>query len=613
MKKNIVLSILAIAVIAGIGFFAIKNKDSFSGKGKAGKSTSEASGKITTKDVSLLAEETDVCFILSDLSAVINNIKNSAFGKEFKTLPIWNYLDVEKNLAEITGSFAETLGTTITQDQLFAVLGKKVVLGIDITDNIPVITVVANVETPVIDFIKSMFNKPENKDTLVKEVYQDQEIYFLSSTTPEQPNVSFVAFDNSQVILTMGGTIANTKAAIERKSGLKKSLISNEVITTMLKNDFKGEGFFFINLDTISNIPSAPGTVTAVGGDMLKYIIGEVFFTDGLNMNLKIYPNKNKMTPEIQDMWFVDPKKISVLNYAPAGTLFFTGSTQMNFEQLFNSWQEGLKAQDSEVTKSILDSITNLKETNGIDIAKEVIPNIGNEMAVVCSAIEAKGLMPLIEVGFVVEVLNKNIIKKNLDAAIKVIEAAIISQAGEQGLETANVFKVETTSYSDVEIFQIKLPFMVGQAISPCYAFVDKYLVISTSTSGLEKIIDVRSGKINSLKGSGSFGLVKDIYPEETNQMGFVDIVKVLDSAVSLSEWLISFQKLSVPQGDTPEAIAQRQEAQQTEILIRDNLIPLLKTMKVIKVIGANTINEGNKEYVKQSFRMVIEDKVQAA
>ena len=70
------------------------------------------------------------------------------------------------------------------------------------------------------------------------------------------------------------------------------------------------------------------------------------------------------------------------------------------------------------------------------------------------------------------------------------------------------------------------------------------------------------------------------IIDKKTNQLVYVNVSKMMDAGIEISSWIASFQAL---QADAVEAQANQQ-------FIQESLIPLLKSLKAIKIIGVNIL-----------------------
>ena len=219
-------------------------------------------------------------------------------------------------------------------------------------------------------------------------------------------------------------------------------------------------------------------------------------------------------------------------------------------------------------------------------------------------------MFPEIELGAMISLKNKATINEQMDGIISYIGKSIAKSVGGTE-ETSLNLETEKEQYGDVEIYRVVLP-IPGAGFSPCYAVVNEFLVICTSVKGVKKLVDVSQGKMSSLKQDADYALVKDVITPETNQIGYVNFQKSLTAAISISEWIVSFQSLSTPQGDTQEDKMRRAEIEQTAAVIKQSVIPVLKVLKVVKALGSNTLYNSD-DTMEQVFKLRVDDSKQAA
>ncbi|MFC2140622.1 DUF3352 domain-containing protein, partial [Candidatus Auribacterota bacterium] len=488
-------------------------------------------------------------------------------------------------------------------------LGEELSLGIKTAGDIPTVTIISKIKDKksLENNLALILKTGEKEGTIQKENYQNIEIVFVKSSVPEQPNIGFAFLSDNKLSLVIGGSIQDNKDIIDRGVGAKESFADNQEFKKLFKKSITGDGIFFINLSGINRLssPEALNPFFAGGTDMVKAIGGVVSFAEGIELSLRIVPNKEKMSDDVLKLWMLRPNKANTLGYVPENTLFYTGTTAIDFKAFFESWKKNLAGQNNEAAKTFLTGLENLKNQN-VDIENGIIPNLGKEFALVCSGLSADGIFPEIELSFMISTKNKDVIKTQLEGIIKSIEGSFGGGAAEE--EAGNLFKIETATqqYSGVDIIELKLP-LVGAGFSPCYAFIDDFTVISTSVKGVKKLIDVSEGKVKSIKEDANYKTIANIITDKSNQLGYVNVQEVLSAAVSICEWIISFQRLSMPKGDTPEEKARREEIEQTEAILKENVIPLLKVLKVVKVLGSNTRYLDDSS-INQIFKLYIKD-----
>ena len=114
-------------------------------------------------------------------------------------------------------------------------------------------------------------------------------------------------------------------------------------------------------------------------------------------------------------------------------------------------------------------------------------------------------------------------------------------------------------------------------------------------------MIETYKGKRAPLESDADFQNASSIMERKTNQLVYVNSSKMLDAGIEICNWVVSFQAVQAPAA--PEAGA----APGNQQFIQDSLIPLLKCLKSVKVVGINTLYTSNG--IEQTFYARFEDK----
>lgn len=611
-KKNIIRVIIGIVVLAAAGFVIFKAREQLFPKKRLEKVIKEREIAIDKTAIPLFAKETEIYYSFISLGDRYKEIQKSKFWEEFSSLSLWKDLEVIANLEKLTAAFKDTIGITFAEEELINLLGEELSIGITTRDNAPVISIVSKVKNSknFKDKLALMVTEAEEQGTVNREKYQAKEITFVRSPTPAQPNVGLAFIDEETLSLVIGGSIQDNKDIIDRNAGIKEGFHTNPEFRKMFKSNIAGDGIFFLNLKAINRVTDITAGIPPLfisGTEMIEAIGGIVSFAEGITLNISILPDKGKMSDEVLKLWTKPPERANTLNYIPAKTVFYTGTTHLDVKGFFDSWKKSLGQQGTEPSQALLAGLEKLKTEDNIDVEGEIIPYLGDEVAFICSGLSAEGILPEVELTMMIESKNKAKIKVQLEEIIRSIEKSISAPGGAEGQAEA-LFKIETEpqTYEGVEITEIKLP-LVGAGFQPCYTFIDKFAVLSTSVEGVKKLIDVKEGKIKSLKEDAQYQIIANIVTPKTNQIGYVNIEQALTASISVCEWIVSFQRLSMPKGDTPEEKIRRDEIEQTEAVLRESVIPLLKAFKVAKVLGSNTVylKDGS---INQIFKLYIKD-----
>ena len=86
-----------------------------------------------------------------------------------------------------------------------------------------------------------------------------------------------------------------------------------------------------------------------------------------------------------------------------------------------------------------------------------------------------------------------------------------------------------------------------------------------------------------------------------------------MDIATGICGWVVSFQQLTIPQGPPPEDPdeleafnAQKAQAEATIATINNNVVPLLKALRAVKIIATVSVNKP--DHIEQTMVLIVED-----
>lgn len=636
MKKILVTIIVLLAVVAGV-IFGVK--------------TLVKPKEIAMADI--LPQDVSFYYSIQNLETIWKNIKTSNFWKEFSNLKLWQDIQISSGIKDLQNQFKENTGVELTEENFLRLAGREFVIAIQPAEENtpPKILLLARVKDKqaLTNIINPIIDKVKGTDpTKVEEIpYQGKSISHIKAGSADQPEVYFTQLENILVV-GIGDTLPSIQKTIDiSKGSSKESLASSEnykKLISLIGNKKELAGLFYLDFSKMKKyfqtltLPGPEGTPQQVttGMETINYIGGWTEIKDGLITKLYIYPNTEALTPEMKKMWQAQSQNPATLRFIPEKVLLYVASSTLDLTSIWNLWQENLKRQAPEQAQSILDNIANFEKEWAIDIETDILPLVGNEIAFVFSDINTEGFIPIPKLGLALKVTDKqkadtliaNIIKKNNEKATleasKIAETAkpetppVEGEVKEEAVPetpTAPVrFQINLAEeqYEGQPIKVVQLP-LVGTGLAPGYTYIDDFLVIGATTKTLQEMIDVKKGKIKPLIQDPMYQKLSGILPEKNNQLSFINMERLMDIAVGVCNWVVSFQQLSIPQGPAPEDPKelerynqQKAQAESTIATINNNVIPLLKTLRAIKLIA--TASENKQDHVEQTIVLRVED-----
>ncbi|MFC2149680.1 DUF3352 domain-containing protein [Candidatus Auribacterota bacterium] len=564
-------------------------------------------------------------YSVQDIKGTWDNVKNSNFWKQVSKINVIENLTRQANLTAVTATLAQNLGFEPNEKNIMALLGNEVAIAIVVgarNDPEPKVLVLSQgtEKKGVANTVgKLIGNAKKTAGTTVASMkHQNVELLTLTSADPTVPEVNYAQLGD---VMVMG--IGNTKTAVQNVIGLYKGKSRDTIART---EGFKklnalaagtGKnvvGKFYMDFEKISqtvgglNLPIPGGGAPANLGaplSILKSIGGVTWIDKGLQTKILVIPNKANMDAATKMLWDVKPKKAVSLELVPEGTILYSVSNSLDVASLWKMWKDNLSKQAPEQAKVITDAVLQAETSMGMSIEGDILSWIGDEISYTFNEINVEGVFPIPKMSLIIKVTDEAKARAFLQRIVELVNEQAITPpaapaAGTTTPAPAFQLNLEKSSYSGVEIESINIP-LVGKGLSPGFAFVKGFLVISTSTATIEKMIDVSKKKGASLVEDANFKKIGHGLSRKVNQLGYINTAKIFDSAIDICNWIVSFQQLNIPGAAMPPA-----QIEATRKTLTDTVIPLLRCLKVVDVIGVSTVY--TKEGIEQTIVTKIED-----
>ncbi len=565
-------------------------------------------------------------YSVRDVQGTWGAIKDSNFWKQLSALPLWKELKTQENLAAFSKAMSDSLGFELTESRLMDVIGQEAALAVVVgarNDTEPKVLLLTKTgpRTKIAETAAKLVDKVKGSGATTIETwsYGSVTLTNVKSADPTAPELNYVFLDN---ILALG--IGNTKEVLQQvvdlSQGKSKESISysegyQKLMSLEKRAGSRVVGKFYMDFEKITQtvggvnlpVPGAAAANVAAPLSMLKSIGGVTWMDNGLNTKIFVIPNRANMDETTRTLWDVKPQKAKSLELIPDGTVLYSVSNSLDVAGLWKIWQSNLAKQAPEQAKAINDAVAEAEKNMGMSIEGDILSWIGDEIAYTFNEVNVEGVFPIPKMALIVKVKDEAKAKAFLDKLVELINKQGATPppapaAGETAAAPAPALqlKLDKSNYDGVEISSMNLP-LVGKGLAPGYAFVNGYLVIATGATMLEKMVDVTKGKANALANDPSFKKVSAVIGGEVNQLGYINTEKMFDVAVDICNWVVSFQQMNLP--GTPLAPAQ---AEATKKILTDTVIPILKCLKTVKVVGISTVY--SKDGIEQDIVTRIED-----
>ncbi|MBN2143638.1 MAG: hypothetical protein JW774_03345, partial [Candidatus Aureabacteria bacterium] len=496
-----------------------------------------------------LSANTVMFYSMSDLKELWADITKSRFWEEIKKLRMWNDIGFEENLNKAKSTFEEQFGIKLTESRIMDVLGTRFTFAVALTTGSPDIKVIFQSYISKLGegFLGAFFEKMSEKAK--KTDYNGETIVLIPPETPDAPEVRYVLVNNI-LTFTFGKAEEEIKTIVDLIKGNEgKSLIKDDIYNSSKKQLGGDENFQFLYYTNFSRtapmlkdiltpfleaqpaqFPGLDLKEIAKNLEQIQYI-GSIATRSAEFFKMKTYvsPNFDKMNEEQKQLWNKADNALHTIKFAPAASLLFNVTSNFNAGQLWKTVIESTTpaapAPGSEETaggavtvnplQGILDGIKNFENQYGVNIQKDIIDLMGEELGFVFTGISLEGAFPIPRLGLALQGKDAKALKNKLS---ELIEKSLTSSGEETGGTIP--LKLVKRDIRGSEWSMLETPF--GEGLSPVIGAVDSWIILAINSAFAEKMLDGFEGKSETLKSNANYKKIS--YKEKNSQLTFSDI-----------------------------------------------------------------------------------------
>ena len=235
-----------------------------------------------------------------------------------------------------------------------------------------------------------------------------------------------------------------------------------------------------------------------------------------------------EMDPIVAKFYSFEPRENTTITFVPKDVMLYQWSNYFDLKQAWDNFQQQLsKTAGQDFNRfSPREIATGIEKRLGMNIERDVIPTLGNEMGGFLSDVNLNSFVPIPEILFFIEIKDK-------------IKAGQIMN----GLTANNNFPIQTENYKNVSLKYVLLPF--GVSLQPAYCFLDDYLLISSSRKLLKESIDAFDDKTVSLLANEDFQDIDFGLTDTNNSVLFIKTDLLLTKVRGICEWVFNWLSLS--------------------------------------------------------------------
>lgn len=262
----------------------------------------------------------------------------------------------------------------------------------------------------------------------------------------------------------------------------------------------------------------------------------------------------------------LDARPGSFRSNIPSGTLVFAES-EIRPDLIWEKFYFFLTELARRDYRNPLHTLLRWEKDNGIDIAEDILPVLGDKISFCLEGISGDEFLPIPPVALIIKL-------KNPEPAERIMEKIAARSAYLYNLrllrEDVLGRKITIMEEATDDRFGIvKMLFL-----RPAYSFFNSGLIVSSSTQLLEKIIETGNGTENGLENVPGFKeILAEIGPGNWGLV-YINAGELIKSIMNFAEWYLPIIELS------------RESHWLSEELYRETIVPVLNLCKIFKSIG---------------------------
>lgn len=530
-----------------------------------------------------------------DVENMWDIIVKSNFWKSVTSLKVWDDSGARAGLQSFAEQFKENVGVELTKENIMSLLGKEIAVGVCVqpgdTPNIQGYLMFrgnpkAKAEEVIgkLDGILRKHAEQAGEEAFKDAVYKGTKITTLKAE--EMPVEIQYGFIDDIFALGIGTGSAELNKIVDLAGGTGESLASNanfqKIVAASKMSNGKYAGTFYADLQKVgqifagmdeSHFPAAmqPIMMSLKQSLSMPMVVGGTGYLDQGEVIRLVSMPVGEMTNKLMEMGLkASPAAGTNLKYIPADSVAYVGMNSMPDPQ--EMWPLLLEQWEEQGAMPAMNMIFGqIEGAFGIKIADDVIPWVGNEVAMLFSDIDTKPGFPYPKFAAMVKIKDMGKAKAfltKIDAVVK----ELVEQTGFQ-------FKPVAYGGQSFNSVAISMPMPMPISLTPAYGIVDDFMVIGSNDDLIKQMIDASKGQAKDIAANPAFKAMN--IPAQTTATFFGDWGKLMGSLKSVAAWVVQFTEAQ-PMGESIKGV------------VETHVVPIANVLSALQTMGGYQLNQGN-------------------
>lgn len=252
-------------------------------------------------------------------------------------------------------------------------------------------------------------------------------------------------------------------------------------------------------------------------------IVGTISYGKGLVVESMMTLHHERLDQFLRALLECPPGPNKTLAYVPRNTIVYASNNSLDLATYLSWFRKDLKERRD--SSMVLDGVlSEIRAKTGVDMEKEILPFLGREFAYAVMGANKEGGLELPAIQLFFEVKNQSKVEASIQRLLK--NPGVGSWFKEAGVD------LRSTRYEGVPITSLRyqgndMRVLLLSALTPCYAFVDGFLVIGSGLESLKQMVDLFKGRGLSMLEDKRFTETKRLFRGKNNGMAYVDLKAV--------------------------------------------------------------------------------------
>jgi len=527
----------------------------------------------------------------ADIEKLWANVSASNFWKQLMSLKVWDDTGARAGIQEFAQEFLEEMGFELSTENIMSLFGKELALAVCVEPGeAPKIRAYlfcrGNPKSTAEKIVEKGWGniKEELEEAESKEsVHKGTKITSIKSA--EAPVEVEFGFIDDVFAFAIGNTSPQLQKIVDLAGGTGTSLAENanfkKIVAATKMTAGRYAGCMYADLQKLGEILAAidesqfPFPMQAMVGAMkqslsMPIVVGGTGYLDrGLVMKTVSFPVGDVSNKLIDLSLKTIPAAGVNIKYIPENAIAYAAANNTpDWEVMWPLLLEQWEKQGAMPGMNMI--FGHIETALGIKIADDVVPWLGKEFAVLLTDIDTKPGFPYPQFALMLKVKDKTKAGTFVDKLGSVIKEF----SEEKG------FKFEKSDYEGnlLNSVTIALPMPLPLTFTPSYGIVDDFVVISSSSELLKRMIDTSKGRGNNLAANAAFKALN--IPAETTSTAFFNWGQFMEVVKAVGAWAVQFTQAQ-PVGESVKAA------------VENYVVPIANCLAALESIGGYQTNEG--------------------